>query len=140
MATPLDRPSLELELPCPKCARPLGYLSAYMVVSVSRETSEMTDYFRCPFGCGVFEYRKGRLTSQLSAAQKPEQAGVQLFEPMLMSFCRECDGHRWQCERHASRPWQHDGCHAIGIPCPWCNTSDPPLPSPDLRSFVSKDG
>jgi len=51
-----------------------------------------------------------------------------------------CDDTRWVCEAHPDRPW--DGstrdctCGGAGMPCPACNTSNPPEPLPGFRVTI----
>jgi hypothetical protein len=50
--------------------------------------------------------------------------------------CARCRGELWICEEHADRPFPHDGCVGPGVPCPSCNTSDPPRRPKDFVSHV----
>lgn len=52
--TPPSRPP---ELLCPRCDRPLTYHNSY-VGGVSAKHTEQWDLYRCPFGCGQFQYRQ----------------------------------------------------------------------------------
>lgn len=52
--------------------------------------------------------------------------------------CRRCQGERWMCEAHPDLPSDHDpaACAGPGVPCPDCNTSEPPRPPKDFVSYV----
>lgn len=44
-----------------------------------------------------------------------------------MIRCPLCDGEGWICEAHPYEPEGHDPeCSGPGIPCPECNTTNPP--------------
>jgi hypothetical protein len=51
---------------------------------------------------------------------------------MKIIGCERCDSTGWVCEAHDDQPWQSGAtsrpckCGALGVPCPSCNTSDPP--------------
>jgi hypothetical protein len=51
--------------------------------------------------------------------------------------CPLCQGERWVCEEHTDRPWPHGDCPGPGVPCPICNTEEPPRTPP---GFVSHRG
>ena len=44
--------------------------------------------------------------------------------------CANCDDTRWVCEAHPERPWGDSlricTCGGAGMPCPVCNTKEPP--------------
>ena len=43
--------------------------------------------------------------------------------------CTACDDTRWVCEAHDDRPWEGPRactCGGAGMPCPVCNTKEPP--------------
>lgn len=50
-------PAIPPELVCPGCDRPLEYKSS-QVGGVSARNAEQWDYFTCPGGCGMFQYRQ----------------------------------------------------------------------------------
>jgi CheY-like chemotaxis protein len=50
-------PATPPALLCPSCDRPLRYLRSH-IGGVSARHQEQWDYFDCPGGCGVFEYRE----------------------------------------------------------------------------------
>lgn len=45
------------ELVCPSCDQPLRYIKSH-VGGVSARHQEQWDYFECPGGCGMFQYRQ----------------------------------------------------------------------------------
>jgi hypothetical protein len=45
---------------------------------------------------------------------------------MTTPKCPRCGGGGWLCEDHPDRPSPHEGCGAMGVPCPDCNADDPP--------------
>jgi hypothetical protein len=42
----------------------------------------------------------------------------------------------WICEQHPDQGWPHDDCAGPGMPCPRCNTDEPPRLPEGFRSFV----
>lgn len=44
----------------------------------------------------------------------------------MTTTCKRCGGVRWMCEAHPDKPHEHDGCREAGVPCPICNTGNPP--------------
>lgn len=56
-----------------------------------------------------------------------------------MTHCPMCLGARepgWLCEEHPNRPWAHDGCDGVGVPCPCNPEGEVQLP----EVFVDCDG
>ena len=47
---------------------------------------------------------------------------------MTIRTCARCGGGGWLCEDHPDQPSPHEGCGAMGVPCPDCNADDPPRP------------
>lgn len=46
--------------------------------------------------------------------------------PIPPSSCPRCHGERWVCEDHPDQPMTHEDCSGVGMPCPTCNTVEPP--------------
>jgi hypothetical protein len=53
-----------------------------------------------------------------------------------MLRCLPCGGEGWVCEDHPDQPEGHDERCGAGMPCPACNTSDPPRKPPGWISLV----
>ena len=53
--------------------------------------------------------------------------------------CMRCGDTGWMCEVHSDRTWPHGACAGPGVPCPSCNTSDPPRALPGFVSLL-RDG
>ena len=57
---------------------------------------------------------------------------------MKCANCAEC---RWVCESHPDKPWTKEGCECgAGMPCPECNSGDPPDFSNVMTTVFDKDG
>jgi hypothetical protein len=41
--------------------------------------------------------------------------------------CVRCQDAFWICENHPQEPWPCHQCSGAGMPCPRCNTDDPPM-------------
>lgn len=39
------------------------------------------------------------------------------IEPRPCPLCAGALESGWLCERHAGKPWEHDGCAGAGVPC-----------------------
>jgi hypothetical protein len=55
--------------------------------------------------------------------------------------CTRCLDTYWVCEAHDDRPWDSDkacGCGTPGMPCPFCNASNPDNP-PRLPAGFRRD-
>jgi len=46
--------------------------------------------------------------------------------------CGRCHDEAWVCESHPDEPWEHEGCGGAGMPCPSCNTDEPPRFGPNV--------
>jgi hypothetical protein len=53
--------------------------------------------------------------------------------------CTRCVGEGWICETHSREPVSHEHCSEPGVPCPCCNTSDPPRPPRGFVRLVARD-
>ena len=53
-----------------------------------------------------------------------------LTRPTTSDMSCTCQGERWVCEGHPLKPFPHDGCAGPGLPCPVCNTEEPPARPP----------
>jgi hypothetical protein len=51
-------PHALLALPCPKCERPLSYVSS-VSVAVLTGPPETIDFYKCRVGCGLFRNKRG---------------------------------------------------------------------------------
>lgn len=54
--------------------------------------------------------------------------------------CERCGNSGWCCEEHVEAPQGHtlpsgEMCIGAGIPCPVCNTAEPPYPAQPRRHF-----
>ncbi len=56
-----------------------------------------------------------------------------------MVTCERCHGSRWVCEDHPNQLSGHGECGGAGMPCPDCNTEEPPMKPSGWRSIVSVD-
>jgi hypothetical protein len=58
-----------------------------------------------------------------------------------MAKCQRCRGEAWICEVHTDQPEGHDEqCAGPGIPCPECNTTNPPRMPPQWMSVINAPG
>lgn len=51
--------------------------------------------------------------------------------------CPRCGDDGWICETHPDSPYPHLECTDPRIPCPVCNTSDPPRNSEAFVSYIT---
>jgi hypothetical protein len=59
----------------------------------------------------------------------------------MMGKCARCDGCRWVYEAHRERPLEGPvACGAAGMPCPICNTGDPPEIPPGFKVDTDENG
>jgi hypothetical protein len=57
--------------------------------------------------------------------------------------CQRCHGSLWVCEEHPWRPWEGENacdCGAAGMPCPICNTAEPPQMPDGFKADLDEDG
>jgi hypothetical protein len=52
-----------------------------------------------------------------------------LARPTTSHISCTCQGKRRVCEGHPLKPFPHDDCAGPGMPCPVCNTQEPPAVS-----------
>ena len=117
---------------CPQCR---GTLRAYHEADI-----RMLACMACEWTVLVWEntYGPGPTISLFDQVtrDRAEQATLDgAFEK-----CARCQGARWICEAHPSRPWPHDDCAGPGDPCPICNVAEPAEMPPDFRSLIESKG
>lgn len=61
--------------------------------------------------------------------------------------CVRCADTGWVCEEHTDLPWESSDdipnrcpCAAPGVPCPDCNTDNPPRDVPGTTVIFDKNG
>lgn len=83
-------------------------------------------------GCSVFLYDD---TSTAWIVYLVQAGEIQRHAIPLTRVCGRCAGTGWICEDHPDLPPPH-ACGAALMPCPICNTEDPPRMPPGFVSEV----
>lgn len=106
------------------------------VRGTDRRRAELRDYgpFGVEFQLSVNdEFVSGHHFPNRALAVLAAEAVREAYEKDRWT-CSRCAGEHWICEPHPDQPDRHESCTGPGVPCPACNTSDPPRPP---RGFVS---